>query len=326
MGAHAHHGHHGHHEHHHGHDHSHAPSPEDAASMRPRLLIAFSLAVVIVLAQAIGSLVTGSLALLTDTAHAVTDASGLLVALTAASLMTRPATSRRTWGFRRIEVLAALGQSVLLLAVGIYTAVEGVHRLFAPPEVPGTELLIFGVVGLMANAIGIAVLATARNANFNMRAAFLEVLNDALGSLGVIAAAIVIWLTGFYQADALAGLFIAALIVPRAMRLMRQTTAVLMEFTPDGLDLDAMREHMLRVEGVVEVHDVHASMVATGLPVVTAHVVVADSCFHDGSAVTILDRIRSCVAGHFEVSVEHSTFQLETAELGGRESASIRHP
>ena len=203
---------------------------------------------------------------------------------------------------------------------------EGVHRLFAPPEVPGTELLIFGVVGLVANAIGIAVLATARNANFNMRAAFLEVLNDALGSLGVIVAAIVIWLTGFYQADALAGLFIAALIVPRAMRLMRQTTAVLMEFTPDGLDLDAMREHMLRVEGVVEVHDVHASMVATGLPVVTAHVVVADSCFHDGSAVAILDRIRSCVAGHFEVSVEHSTFQLETAELGGREPASIRHP
>ena len=317
MGAHAHHGHHGHH---HGHDHSHAPSPEDAASMRPRLLIAFSLAIVIVLAQAIGSLVTGSLA------HALADASGLLVALAAASLMTRPATSRRTWGFRRIEVLAALGQSVLLLAVGIYTAVEGVHRLFAPPEVPGTELLIFGVVGLVANAIGIAVLATARNANFNMRAAFLEVLNDALGSLGVIVAAIVIWLTGFYQADALAGLLIAALIVPRAMRLMRQTTAVLMEFTPDGLDLDAMREHMLRVEGVVEVHDVHASMVATGLPVVTAHVVVADSCFRDGSAVAILDRIRSCVAGHFEVSVEHSTFQLETAELGGREPASIRHP
>ena len=323
MGAHAHHGHHGHH---HGHDHSHAPSPEDAASMRPRLLIAFSLAVVIVLAQAIGSLVTGSLALLTDTAHAITDASGLLVALAAASLMTRPATSRRTWGFRRIEVLAALGQSVLLLAAGIYTAVEGVHRLFAPPEVPGTELLIFGVVGLVANAIGIAVLATARNANFNMRAAFLEVLNDALGSLGVIVAAIVIWLTGFYQADALAGLLIAALIVPRAARLMKQTTAVLMEFTPDGLDLDAMREHMLRVEGVVEVHDVHASMVATGLPVVTVHVVVADSGFHDGSAVAILDRIRSCVAGHFEVSVEHSTFQLETAELGGREPDSVRHP
>ena len=126
------------HKHHHGHDHSHAPSPEDAASMRPRLLIAFSLAVVIVLAQAIGSLVTGSLALLTDTAHALADASGLLVALTAASLMTRPATARHTWGFRRIEVLAALGQSVLLLAVGIYTAVEGVHRLFAPPE-PGGE-------------------------------------------------------------------------------------------------------------------------------------------------------------------------------------------
>ena len=313
---------HAHHDGHH-HNHSHVPSPEDAASMRPRLLVAFSLAVIIVLAQAVGSLVTGSLALLTDTAHAITDASGLLVALTAASLMTRPATSRHTWGFRRIEVLAALGQSVLLLAVGIYTAVEGVHRLFAPPEVPGAELLVFGLV---ANVIGIAVLASGRNANFNMRAAFLEVLNDALGSLGVIVAAIVIWLTGFYRADALAGLFIAVLIVPRAVRLMRQTTAVLMEFTPDGLDLDAMREHMLRVDGVVEVHDVHASMVATGLPVVTAHVVVADSCFRDGSAVVILDRIRSCVATHFEVSVEHSTFQLETAELGGQEPQSVRHP
>ena len=319
MGEHAH-SHHGGH-----HDHSHMHSPEEAASMRPRLLVAFTLALVIVLAQAVGSLVTGSLALLTDTAHAITDASGLLVALTAASLMTRPATSRHTWGFRRIEVLAALGQSVLL-SVGIYTAVEGVHRLFAPPEVPGAELLVFGVVGLVANVIGIAVLASGRNANFNMRAAFLEVLNDALGSLGVIVAAIVIWLTGFYRADALAGLFIAVLIVPRAVRLMRQTTAVLMEFTPDGLDLDAMREHMLRVDGVVEVHDVHASMVATGLPVVTAHVVVADSCFRDGSAVAILDRIRSCVASHFEVSVEHSTFQLETAELGGQEPQSVRHP
>ena len=310
MGEHAH-AHHGGH-----HDHSHMHSPEEAASMRPRLLVAFTLALVIVLAQAVGSLVTGSLALLTDTAHAITDASGLLVALTAASLMTRPATSRHTWGFRRI----------VLLAVGIYTAVEGVHRLFAPPEVPGAELLVFGVVGLVANVIGIAVLASGRNANFNMRAAFLEVLNDALGSLGVIVAAIVIWLTGFYRADALAGLFIAVLIVPRAVRLMRQTTAVLMEFTPDGLDLDAMREHMLRVDGVVEVHDVHASMVATGLPVVTAHVVVADSCFRDGSAVAILDRIRSCVASHFEVSVEHSTFQLETAKLGGQEPQSVRHP
>ncbi len=218
MGEHAH-SHHGGH-----HDHSHMHSPKEAASMRPRLLVAFTLALVIVLAQAVGSLVTGSLALLTDTAHAITDASGLLVALTAASLMTRPATSRHTWGFRRIEVLAALGQSVLLLAVGIYTAVEGVHRLFAPPEVPGAELLVFGVVGLVANVIGIAVLASGRNANFNMRAAFLEVLNDALGSLGVIVAAIVIWLTGFYRADALAGLFIAVLIVPRAVRLMRQTT------------------------------------------------------------------------------------------------------
>ena len=117
---------------------------------------------------------------------------GLLVALIAATLMLKPTTSRRTWGFRRIEVIAALGQAGLLLVVGTYAAVEGIRRLFEPAEVPGTELLVFGVIGLVANIAAIAVLASNREANFNMRAAFLEVLNDALGSLGVIIAAIVI--------------------------------------------------------------------------------------------------------------------------------------
>ena len=158
--------------------------------------IAFGITATIVAAQAVGSVVTGSLALLTDTAHAITDATGLLVALIAATLMLRPATSKRTWGFRRIEVLAALGQATLLIVVGFYTAIEGVRRLFEPPEVPSTELLIFGIIGLVANIIAITILSSSRGANFNMRAAFLEVLNDALGSLGVIVAAIVIATTG----------------------------------------------------------------------------------------------------------------------------------
>src|SRR5699024_10102629 len=127
----------------------------------------------VVLAQAVGSVITGSLALLTDTAHALADASGLLVALIAATLMTRPASSRRTWGFARIEVIAALGQATLLLVVGTYTAVEGISRLTAPPEVPATELLVFGVVGLLANLIAIVVLAGGRHSNLNLRAAFL---------------------------------------------------------------------------------------------------------------------------------------------------------
>ncbi len=239
------------------------------------------------MAQLVGSVITGSLALLTDTAHAATDAIGLAVALVAATVMHRPVNKTRTWGgLRRIEVIAALGgQASLLLAVGLYAAVEGVRRLFSPPEVPSTELLLFGVIGLVANIVAMLVLASGRGANFNMRAAFLEVLNDALGSLGVIVAAIVIATTGFQQADALAGLFIAALIAPpRALKLMAETTRVLMEFTPKGIDLDDVRAHILEMDRVHDVHDLHASTVATGLPIISAHIVVDDDCFQDGHA------------------------------------------
>ncbi|MDQ1217823.1 MULTISPECIES: cation diffusion facilitator family transporter [Microbacterium] len=309
--------------------HSHAPAdatpPGQPADFRLKLWIAFGITAAIVVTQAVGSIVTGSLALLTDTAHALTDASGLLVALVAANLMMRPANARRTWGFRRIEVIAAFAQAALLLIVGVYAAIEGIRRLFEPPEVPAIELLVFGVVGLVANIVAIAVLSSSRGANFNMRAAFLEVLNDALGSVGVIVAAIVIATTGFAQADAVAGLFIAALIVPRAVKLMRETASVLMEFTPRGLDLDDVRAHILRLDHVTDVHDLHASTVASGLPTITAHVVVEDRCFTDGHAAEVLQEVRSCVAEHFEVSVLHSTFQIENAHIRDEEPDSVRH-
>ncbi|WP_114587592.1 cation diffusion facilitator family transporter [Microbacterium arborescens] len=310
-----------------GHDHGpvNAAQAGQPADFRVKLWIAFGITAAIVVTQAVGSIVTGSLALLTDTAHALTDASGLLVALVAASLMMRPANARRTWGFRRIEVIAAFAQAALLLVVGVYAAIEGIRRLFEPPEVPALELLVFGVVGLVANIVAIAVLSSSRGANFNMRAAFLEVLNDALGSVGVIVAAIVIATTGFAQADAVAGLFIAALIVPRAVKLMRETASVLMEFTPQGLDLDDVRAHILRLDHVTDVHDLHASTVASGLPTITAHVVVEDRCFTDGHAAEVLQEVRSCVAEHFEVSVLHSTFQIENERIRDEEPDSVRH-
>lgn len=308
--------------------HNHAPADNETGrpgDFRKKLWIAFGITSFIVVAQAIGSIITGSLALLTDTAHAITDASGLLVALIAATLMLRPANSQRTWGFRRIEVIAALGQATLLLVVGIYAAIEGVRRLFEPPEVPAGELLVFGIVGLTANIIAILILFSSRGANFNMRAAFLEVLNDALGSVGVIIAAIVIATTGFQQADAIAGLLIATLIVPRAFKLLRETSSVLMEFTPKGLDLDAVRSHILELDHVRDVHDLHASTIATGLPTITAHVVVDDECFTDGHAAEVLRKVKECVAEHFEVSVLHSTFQIETEHISEFEPLSIKH-
>lgn len=308
--------------------HSHDHGAADAAGPgdhRTKLWIAFGITAGIVVAQAIGALLTGSLALLTDTAHALTDASGLLIALIAANLMMLPADPQRTWGFRRIEVIAALGQSTLLLVVGIYAAVEGIKRLFSPPEVPATELLIFGVIGLLANVAAIVVLSSSRGANFNMRAAFLEVLADALGSLGVIIAAIVMATTGFLQADAIAGLFIASLIVPRAIKIMRETTAILMEFTPQDLDLSEVREHIMGIDHVLDVHDLHASTVATGLPTISAHIVLADECFADSHAPEILQDIQHCVEHHFPISIAHSTFQLETQSASEAESPAIRH-
>ena len=303
-----------------GHGHS-----ADPRGLRSRLGVAFGITATIVVVQAVGAILTGSLALLTDTAHALADASGLLVALIAATLVLRPANSRRTWGFRRIEVIAALGQAALLIVVGVYAAIEGVRRLFEPPELVGGQLLVFGIVGLAANIVAIVVLSSSRGANFNMRAAFLEVLNDAIGSVGVIIAAIVITTTGFQQADAIAGLLIAALIVPRAVTLLRDTVSVLMEFTPRDVELDAIRSHLQALDRVQEVHDLHASTIATGLPVLTAHLVVDDECLSDGSAPEVLTAARRCLTEHFPVAIHHSTFQLESAALAATESTEVRH-
>ncbi|TQL74385.1 cobalt-zinc-cadmium efflux system protein [Enteractinococcus coprophilus] len=308
--------------------HHHGPSVEETGQspdFRKKLWIAFGITAFIVLVQLVGTIVTGSLALLTDTFHALTDASGLLVALIAATLMLKPPTAKRTWGFRRIEVIAALGQATLLLVIGVYAAIEGIRRLVNPPEVPAIELLVFGVLGLAANVVALAVLASSRGANFNMRAAFLEVFNDALGSLGVIVAAIVMATTGFLQADAIASLFIVALIVPRAYLLMRETLSVLMEFTPKGLDLAEVRRHIMELDHVLDVHDLHASTVATGLPVLTAHIVVKDKCFTSGHVAQQLREVQKCVSEHFDVAIHHSTFQIESADIAAHEPSVLQH-
>ena len=299
------------------HDHDHAPNGN-----RTRLAIAFGITASILLAEVVGALITGSLALLVDAAHMLTDAGGLLMALIAANLVLRPASDRFTWGFRRAEVLAALAQAAILLAVGIYAFIEGVSRLLDPPEVSSTGLLVFGIVGLVGNVAAIMILSSGRGANLNMRAAFLEVINDALGSVAVIVSAIVIATTGWTQIDAIAAMLISALIVPRTLILLKETGAILLESTPRGLDLGEVRRHMLELPHVVEVHDLHATQIATGMPVLTAHVVVEPGCFRDGHAPTILDDLQLGVAEHFPVNVEHSTFQIEPTTHRASEPAS----
>lgn len=293
------------------HDHSH---DHGLAEMnRKRLAWAFGITATILIAEVVGALLTNSLALLVDAAHMLTDTLGLLMALTAANLVMRKSTDQRTWGFRRAEVLSATLQAALLLAVGIYAAIDAVRRIFEPAEIQSTGLLVFGVIGLLGNLVSMWIIFAGRQDNLNMRAAFLEVLNDALGSVAVIVAAVVIWLTDWATADSLAALFIAALIVPRALKLLGETTHILLESTPRGLDLHDVRQHLEKLPGVLAVHDLHASQIASNLPVLTAHVVVADEMFSSDSTGELLRLLQQCVAEHFEVSISHSTFQIEPA-------------
>lgn len=280
------------------------------ATPRNRLVIAFAITSSVFIVEVIGAIITGSLALLVDAAHMLTDVVGLAMAVTAAHLMNRPPTPRYTFGLQRTEVLGALAQAALLLGVGIFALVEGVRRLFEPPEIASGSLLFFGIVGLVANIASMLVLFSGRGRNLNMRAAFLEVVNDALGSVGVIASAILIAVFGWYQADAVAGVLIALLIIPRTLILLRASGRVLLESTPAGLDLEDVRRHILALPHVVAVHDLHATQVSTDLPTLTAHVVVDDTVTMEASAA-LLTSLQQCVSEHFAVSIEHSTFQIE---------------
>jgi cobalt-zinc-cadmium efflux system protein len=286
------------------------------------LTIVLAITSLVLVVEVVGAALSGSLALLADAGHMLTDVAGLSLALFAAVLAQRPPTDKLTWGYRRAEVLAAAAQAAVLLAVGTFILVEGVKRLLEPPDVTSGLMVLFGVVGLVGNTVAIGLLSRSRSDNLNLRAAFLEVVNDALGSVAVLVAAAVIAGTGWTRADAIASLVIGVLILPRTWKLLRETVDVLLEGTPRGVDLNEVRSHILAVPHVQALHDLHASTVASGLPVLTVHVVVDDECFHDGHLTSMLDRMQGCLAGHFDV--EHSTFQFEPASHLSHENAA--HP
>lgn len=301
-----------------GHGHGHAQAL--GTRRRRRLAIVLALMSTVLVVEVIGAVVSGSLALLADAGHMLTDVGGLVLALWATVLVDRPPDRRRTYGLKRVEVLAAAVQAAALLAVGVYVFVAGIRRLFAPPEVASTPMVVFGAVALAANLVGLLVLVGTHTETMNTRAAFLEVLNDALGSVAVLVAAAVIATTGWLRADAVVSLLIGLLIVPRTIKLLREAVDVLLESTPRSLDLDQVRQHILGTPHVRSVHDLHASQLASDLPVLSAHVVVEESCFHDGHLGSLLDQLQHCLKGHFDI--EHSTFQFERAEHAGHESGT----
>lgn len=294
--------------------HDHAPTGIRGASHRRLLAISLTITSSVFVAQVIGAILSGSLALLADAGHMLADMAALVIALIASTVAARPADDRRTFGFRRAEVFGALLNGALLLGLSTWIAVQAVLRLANPgdTEVAGGLMLVVAVVGLLANMIALWLLGKAQRTSINVRGAYLEVLGDLLGSVAVIVAAVVILLTGWIAADAIASLLIAAMIIPRAIGLLREVVSVLIEATPKGVHVEEIRSHVLGASGVVGVHDVHVWQLTRGAPVFTAHVVVEEEAFAAGRAPEILTELQTCLASHFDV--EHSTFQMESAD------------
>ncbi|MCW4384748.1 cation diffusion facilitator family transporter [Salinibacterium sp. SYSU T00001] len=306
------------------HDHDHSHEHGVGSANRRRLLIAIVIIAAVLVAEVVGAIVSGSLALLADAGHMLSDLIALVIALVATVVAERPASEKRTFGHRRVEVFAAFVNAGLLAAVVIGVAVEALSRLFAAEGsgVDATPMLLVAILGAAANVIALLVLRAGAKSTINMRAAYLEVLGDLVGSIAVIVSAVVILVTGFTAADAIASLLIVVLILPRVFAILRDVVAVLGQEVPRGTDVTLIREHVLAAPGVVDVHDVHVWAVTPGQNVFSAHVVVEDVVLAEGRASALLTSLDACLADHFDV--EHSTFQLEPREHAEREPR--QHP
>jgi cobalt-zinc-cadmium efflux system protein len=285
---------------------------------RNRLIAVLGITLAVVLVQVVGGIVSGSLALLADAGHMLSDAAGVFIALLAAWIAARPASDLRTYGYQRAEVLAALANALVLIVISVVIFIEAIRRWGAEPEVHTDIMLYAAIVGAAANLISLLILRGAQKESLNVRGAYLEVLGDLLGSFAVIAAALAIMFTGFQAADTIASIIIAIMILPRAWHLLRDVVDVLLEASPKGVEVQMIREHILSVSGVVAVHDIHIWTITSGVPVFSAHVVVEDELLSAQGADQVLDKLTTCLGSHFDT--EHCTFQLEPASHAEHES------
>ncbi|EYT82854.1 cation transporter [Streptomyces sp. Tu 6176] len=293
----------------HDHGHTHGAAGTAAAAHRGTLRVALSITLAVMVVEIVGGVLADSLALVADAAHMATDALGLGMALLAIHFANRPAGGNRTFGYARAEILAALANCLLLLGVGGYVLYEAVQRFMTPAETHGGLMIVFGLIGLVANSVSLTLLMRGQQESLNVRGAFLEVAADALGSLAVMISAAVILLTGWQTADPIASLAIGLLIVPRTVKLLRETLDVLLEAAPKNVDMDEVRAHILALDGVEDVHDLHAWTITSGLPVLSAHVVVSSEVLSAIGHEKLLHELQGCLGHHFDV--EHCTFQLE---------------
>jgi cobalt-zinc-cadmium efflux system protein len=293
------------------HAHAHGSRLTLTGQHRKSLVIVMLITLSVSGGEAVGAWVSGSLVLLADAAHMAADAAGVGLSLLAVVFASRPATLRRTFGYARAEILAAVVNAVVLFGISVFVISQAISRLVTPTSVESHLLIAFGLVALAANGTSLLVLRRGQSESLNIRGAFLEVASDAFGAAAVIATGVVIEATGFARADSIASLVVGALILPRTWRLLADAIDVLLEASPRGIDLSEVRRHLIGLPGVTDVHDLHAWTITSGLPVLSVHVVVEPQVLADGTSARMLDVLQGCLSGHFDV--EHSTFQLELA-------------
>jgi cobalt-zinc-cadmium efflux system protein len=284
-----------------GHAHNHSA----AGKNKKRLAIVLALTTAYLVAEVIGGLLTHSLALLADAGHMLTDVAGLAFALLAIRFAERPATPERTYGYYRIEILAALVNAVVLIGISLYILYEAYERFRNPPEVQSGGMLAVALVGLVVNIAGIYLLKSASEESLNMKGAYFEVLSDMLTSIGVIAAGIIMLTTGWYYADPIISAGIGVFILPRTWMLLRDAVGVLLEGTPHDVNLAALRESIRTVEGVADVHDLHVWSLTSGMNAMSVHAVLADHSLHDEVLAAVQKKVTS------EFKIAHATVQVE---------------
>ncbi|MEU4378330.1 cation diffusion facilitator family transporter [Micromonospora echinofusca] len=295
-----------------GHDHHHGSMANAAHRHRGRLWAAFGLLASLMVVEAVAAFRTGSLALLSDAGHMFTDVLGIGMALAAISATRRAGGDpQRTFGLYRLEVLAALANAVLLSGVAVYVVIEAVRRFGHPPEVLAGPMLVVAVFGLLANIGAFALLRSGAKESINVHGAYLEVLGDLLGSLGVIAAALLIATTGWWWADPLVAVAIGLFILPRTWRLGRAALRILVQAAPEHLQVTAVHDRLAAVPGVAEVHDLHVWTLTSGMEVASAHLTMTP----DAEVGAVLGAARAAL--HDDFQIEHATLQIEPGASPG---------
>ncbi|MFT4265301.1 MAG: cation diffusion facilitator family transporter [Nocardioides sp.] len=302
-----------------GHDHGgHGGHGTAADADRRPLVAALALLVAFLLGEVVVAVLADSLALLSDAGHMLTDAASIAAALWAMHLAGRPADPRWTFGLKRAEILSAAGNGITLLVVSGIVLVEAIRRLVdTAPDVDAGPVLAVAVVGCLVNVAAAWLIARANRTSLNVEGAYQHILTDLYGFVGTLVAAVVILTTGWQRADAVAALVVVVLMLRSAWGLLRDSGRILLEGAPDDLDLEEVRRHLLELEHIVDVHDLHAWTITSGLPTLSAHLIVEDGCFSDAHTPELLDLVQDCLHDHFDV--EHSTFQFERAAHAAHE-------